>query len=130
MQQLTERQKDAAQRIYDVMIRFLEEYSNTDGFSSWRAEFREKGSRFPEDEVFERITEMQERVNLVLNQEYFDLHDHEIYDALCAFAGEGLTAVYRGKIGPGEQTGADGAAVWQEYEKALQRLNEIIERYV
>ena len=64
MYKLTDRQKDASKRIYDVLIWFLEEFRNSDGLSC-----------FCEDEAFERLTQMQERVQLILSQECFDLHD-------------------------------------------------------
>ena len=133
MTQMNERQKDAAKRCYDVLIWFLEEFSNTDGFNSWWLDFKEQGSQNPEDDIYERITQMEERVRLVIEQEYFDLHDHEIYDAFCEFAGEDLTNVYNGKVGYAYRFEADGESaptVWQDYEVARNRLNEIIERYV
>ena len=133
MTQLTERQKDAAKQIYDVLIWFLEEFSNTDGFNSWWLDFKEQGSQNPEDDIYERITQMEERVRLIIEQEYFDLHDHEIYDALCEFAGEDLTNVYNGKVGYAYRFETDGEStptVWQDYETARNRLNEIIERYI
>ncbi len=133
MAQLTERQKDAAKRVYDVLIWFLEEFSNTEGFNSWWLEFKEKGSAAPEDDIYERITGMEDRVRLVLNQEYFDLHDHEIYDALCEFVGEDLVDVYNGKISYAyrfEATAEDNPTVWDDYEKAMNKLNEIIERFI
>lgn len=129
MKQLTERQKDAAKRIYDVLIWSLDEFRNSDGLNSWWTEFRNRGTAYPEDDVYERITRYRERVGLVLNQEYFDLHDHEIYDALCEFAGEDLTDLYDYAF---RFEGDDKTAptVWQNYEKAMQQLNGIIERYV
>ncbi len=133
MKQLTDRQRDAAKRIYDVLIWFLEEFSNTDGFNSWWLEFKEKGSDDPEDDIYDRIAGMEDRVRLVLNQEYFDLHDHEIYDALCEFASEDLVDVYNGKVSYAyrfEAIPEDDPTTWDDYEKAMNKLNEIIERYV
>ena len=133
MFKLTERQKDAAKRIYDILIWFLEEFSNTDGFSSWWQEFKEQGVYDREEAIFERITRMEEKVRLVLNQEYFDLHDHDIYDEFCEFAGEDLVNVYNGKINCDYTFEADDEntpIIWQDYEKAMQHLNEIIERIV
>ena len=120
---LNDRQKSAAKRIYDTLIWFLEEYDNSDGFQSWRGEFRARGVADPEDAVYERLTRMEERVRLVLSQEYFDLHDQELYDELCEFAGVDLKRVYTGRLGSEDLT-----EIWQAYEVARQRLNEIIER--
>lgn len=133
MFQLTDRQKDAAKRIYDVLIWFLEEFSNTDGFHDWWMDFKNQSVRDPEDAVYERIARMEEKVRLVLSQEYFDLHDQDIYDEFCEFASEDLTNVYNGKISCACRFEADGEnepTVWQDYEKAMQRVNEIIERIV
>ena len=129
--QLSERQKDAAKRIYDVLIWFLEEFSNTNGFICWQEEFKEQEQEL-EDAVYERITQMEERVHLILEQEYFDLHDHEIYDALCEFACEDLPNIYLGKIRfpPHSEADDENTAVWQDYETARNRLNELIERYL
>ena len=133
MAQLTERQKDAVKRIYDILIWFLEEFSNTDGFNDWWLEFKDAGWKNPENAIYDRIAQMERKINLVLNQEYFDLHNHEIYDELCEFASEGLSNVYNGKVSYAYRFEADGEhdpTVWQDYEKAMQHLNEIIERYV
>ena len=128
---LTDRQKDAAKRIYDILIWFLEEFSNTDGFNSWWLELKDQGCRDPETAIYERITSMEEKVRLVLNQEYFDLYDQEIYEGFCEFASEDLTNVYEGKVSCAYRFEADGEndpKVWQDHERAMQRLNEIIER--
>lgn len=133
MTKLTERQKDAAKRIYDVLIRFLEEFNNTDGFKSWYLDFKEQGSQNPEDDTYERIKQMEEQAGLVLEQEYFDLHDHEIYDAFCEFFGEELQNLYERKDGYAccfEADGESDPAVWRDYEIARQHLNEIVERYI
>lgn len=74
---------------------------------------------------------MEEKVRLVLNQEYFDLYDQEIYEGFCEFASEDLTNVYEGKVSCAYRFEADGEndpKVWQDHERAMQRLNEIIER--
>ena len=133
MTQLTDRQKDAAKRIYDILIWFLEEFSHTEGFTDWLYEFKDKGWKKPENAVHDRIAEMERKVNLVLNQEYFDLHNHEIYDEFCEFASEDLINVYNDKIGFGyrfEAMDNGNPTTWDDYEKAMQRLNEIIERYI
>ena len=132
MQPLSDRQKDAAKRIYDVLTWFLEEFNNSDGFSSWWSDIALDGGKPSEDAVYERITQMEERIHLVLNQEYFDLFNHEIYDDFCEFASEDLEKVYVGKIGYGYRYEADEGhpSVWQDYEAARHRLNEIVERYI
>lgn len=76
---------------------------------------------------------MGEKVQLVLNQEYFDLHDQDIYDDFCEFANEDLIHVYDGKLRYAYRFEADGineSTAWQDYEKAMTRLNKIIERII
>ncbi len=133
MIQLTEKEKDAAKRIYDVLVWFLDAFKNSDGFNSWWNDYKEQENHDPEDAVFERITQMEERVQLVLDQEYFDLHDQEIYDEFCEFAGEDLPNVFFGKISRADKAEIAGACdpmIWQDYEKAMVRLNKIIERII
>ncbi len=133
MKQLNDRQKDAVKRVYDVLIWFLEEFRNTDGYNSWWLEFHDKGSKDPEADIYDRIGQMEDRVRLVINQEYFDLHDHEIYDAICEFASEDLVDVYEGKVSYAyrfEAQAENNPTTWDDYEKAMNKLNEIIERYV
>ena len=116
---LTERQKDAAKRIYDVLVWFLDEFNRTDGF-------HHGPDLAQEDSRFERVTRMEERVRLVLDQEYFDLHDEPIYAQLCAFAYEDMEDMYAGELG--EEWDLD--EVWQRYEKAMHRLNQMVEEYM
>ena len=131
--QLTDRQKDAAKRIYDVLIWFLEEFNNTDGFNDWWLEFKDQGEDSPEDCIYDRIAEMNNRINLVFEQEYFDLHNHEIYDEFGEFICEDLREAYTGKVSYAyrlEANGEDSPMLWQDYEKAMNRLNMIIDRYI
>ncbi len=129
MGNLTERQKNAVKRIYDVLIWFLEVFNNTDGFNNWWVEFHQKGSKNPEMDILERIDRMEDRVRLVMNQEFFDLHDLEIYDALLDYSCLELVDIYDGKTSYAYRFEAivDGnPSTWEDYEKALKKLNEII----
>ena len=122
MNGLTDRQKDAAKRVYDVLVWFLEEYSNSDGFRCWN-------EMLGEDEIFGVITEMKDKVSLVINQEYFDLHDNDIYSEFCEFSAEDLPDVYPAYIRDDANTDYI-RRIWHEYEQAMLRLNDIIERYI
>ena len=122
----------AGKRIYDVLIWFLEEFSNTDGFNNWWLEFHDNGSKDPENDIYERVDGMENQIRLVLNQEYFDLHNHEIYNELCEFASEDLINTYNGKVSYAYRFEAipdNNPTTLDDYVKAMNKLNEIIERY-
>lgn len=133
VERLNERQLAAAKRIYDIAIWFLEEFNNTDGFTSIEVDYRAAGYDDPKEARADRVDEMRRKVDLVISQEYFDLHDHEIYDDFCEFAAEDLLDIYNGKLDFGYRFGAhpEGShpTVWDDYEKAMQHLNQIVERY-
>lgn len=133
MKQLTDRQLSAAKRIYDVCIWFLNEFSNTDGFNSYWYEFQEKGSKEPEDDIYSYVEGLMEKVNLVLDQEYFDLRNCDIYNDLCEFVSEDLVDTYNGKLSYAYRFEAipDGHPTTSEdYGKAMAKLNAIIDKYL
>jgi len=132
VERLTERQLDAAKRIYDIMIWFLDEFNNTDGFNDWWYDFQNAGSENPESDIYDRVLDMRRKIELVISKEYFDLHDHEIYDDFCEFFYEDLDEIYNGKVSYAYRFEAipDGnPTTWDDYEKAMQHLNQIVERY-
>ena len=73
------------------------------------------------------------KVNLVLDQEYFDLRDTKIYEELCEFVSEDLVDIYAGKTSYAYRFEAvvDGNPTTSEdYNKAMIHLNSIIEAYI
>ena len=133
MTQLTERQKNAAKRIYDVCIWFLSEFSNTDGFNDYWYKFKDAGSTDPEEDIYELVQKKMDKVGMVLDQEYFDLHGHEIYDEFCEFASEELSDTYNGKLSYAYRFEAipDGHPTTSEdYDRAMKALNAIIDKYL
>ena len=73
------------------------------------------------------------KVNLVLDQEYFDLHDCDIYDELSEFVSQDLYNTYDGKISYAYRFEAipDGnPTTGEDYEKAMTKLNTIVCKYV
>lgn len=133
MNRLTERQIAAAKRIYDICIWFLEEFSKTDGFNDYWLDFSHKGSNDPESDIYEYIDVLLEKVFLVLNQEYFDLHNLEIYEELCEYVNEDLYDIFNGKVSYAYRFEApvDGnPSTSEDYNKATIRLNNIIKKYL
>lgn len=132
MTHLTDRQLSAVKRIYDMCIWFLYEFNNTDGFHDYWSKFKKNGSTDPEADIADFADELRAKVRLVLDQEYFDLHNCEIYGELCDFVYEDLMNIYDGKLSYGYRFEAivDGnPTLSDDYDKAMIRLNSIIEKY-
>ena len=78
---------------------------------------------------------MINEIGLVISQEYFDLHDHVLYDEFNEYFSEDLYNTFNGKVDSSYRFDAihedsSNASTWEDYEIARQRLNEIIERYI
>ena len=133
MQQLTDRQKAAAKRIFDICVWFLHEFDRSDGFNSYWYEFQAAGADNPESVIYEMVEDMLAKVHLVLDQEYFDLHNCPIYDELYEYVNEDLYETFNGKLSYAYRFEAipDGnPTTAEDYLKALTRLNEIIDKYI
>lgn len=133
MEKLTDRQKDAAKRIYDICIWFLDEFNHSNGFNDYWFQFADAGSNDPKEDILEKVETMWRKVELVLDQEYFDLHGCDIYDDLCEFIYEDLINTYDGKLDYAYRFEArvDGnPTTFEDYDRAMIRLNTIIEKYV
>ena len=75
---LTDRQKTAAKRIYDLCIWFLYEFERTDGFNDYWLKFKESGSKDPEMDIYSTVEDMIGKINMALDQEYFDLRGFDL----------------------------------------------------
>lgn len=77
---------------------------------------------------------MVNEVFLVYDQEYFDLHDHPIYDDFGEFLSEDLYETFSGKLSCAyrfEASPENGRpTVSQDYDKAMIKLNAIIDKYL
>ena len=133
MEKLTDRQKDAAKRIYDVCIWFLNEFDHSDGFNDYWSQFADAGSKDPQKDIRQKVELLWRKVELVLDQEYFDLRGCDIYDDFCEFIYEDLINTYDRKLDYGYRFEArtNGNAITHEdYDRAMIRLNTIIEKYI
>ena len=133
MGKLTERQITAVKKVYDICIWFLNEFSNTSGFNDYWYPLQDKGIKDPEEAIADMADEMHRKIELVLEQEYFDLRDTEIYNELCEFVSEDLIDIYDGKLSYAYrfEALADGnPTTSDDYDKAMIKLNGIIEKYV
>lgn len=133
MTHLTDRQLSAVKRIYDICIWFLHEFEQTDGFNDYWYQFSRNGSTDPENDIAELADSLIRKVELVLDQEYFDLHNCDIYDELCEFVSTDLIDTYDGKLSYAYrfEAIADGhPKTSEDYNKAIIRLNEIIAKCI
>ena len=133
MGKLTERQITAVKKVYDICIWFLTEFSNTDGFNDYWYTLQDKGVEDPEEAIADMADDMHRQIELVLDQEYFDLRDTDIYNELCEFVSDDLIDIYDGKVSYAYrfEAHADGNPTTSEdYDKAMIKLNGIIEKYV
>ena len=131
MTHLADRQLSAVKRIYDICIWFLHEFERSDGFNNYWHQFSQQGFTNPKSKIEELADGMLAKVKLVLDQEYFDLHECEIYDELCEFVSEDLINTYDGKLGDAYRFEAipDGnPTTAEDYDKATIRLKTIIEK--
>ena len=105
-------------RIYDICIWFLDQFYLTDGFNDYWYKFKDAGANNPEFEINNLVDSYMYKIFLVIKQEYFDLHDCDIYEGKVSYA-------YRFEAIP------DGNPTTSEdYSQAMNRLNSIIEKYI
>jgi transcriptional regulator with XRE-family HTH domain len=133
MKQLTDRQVTAVKKIYDSCVWFLNEFYNSDGFNDLWHKLVAEGVENPESAITEYVDNLHKKVNLIADQEFFDLRDTDIYNELCEFISDELEEIYYGKvsyaykfeaIASGQQNTAE------DYGNAMDKLNKIIEKYV
>ena len=134
MEEYAQLKIESIKRIYDAIIDFLEDFYNTDGFTGnlW-FEFVRKRSLNPERDIYEYAENKVNEVLLVLKKEYFYLHGTKVYTELCEYAENDLWETFYDKCGYAyrfEATGGDSPTTEEDYNKALKRINEIIEQYI
>ena len=130
---LTNAQLDSAKKIYDAFVEFLHEFDITGGFtnSMWN-NFEDMGSKDPEKDIYNYVDKLIEKINLVIRKEYFYLHDLPIYNDFIEFLNEDLYNTFEGKLSYAYRFEAisEGHPTTQEdYLKAMDKLNSIIEKY-
>lgn len=134
MKDLNSLQTESLKRIYDSIIDYLNDFNNTDGFTGtlWH-EFFDKGSKDPEHDIYDYAEDKMRIVQSIIQKEYFYLRDTEVYAAICEYADNDLYDIFEGKLSYGyrfEAQSNGNPTTIEDYNKALLRLNEIIEEYV
>lgn len=133
MVNLNSLQYESIKRIYDSVIDYLNDFYTTDGFTGglWY-KFEEKGSKNPEEDIYDYAMGKIKEVHIVFQKEYFYLRDTDVYAELCEYMDNDLYDIFDGKLSyayrfeaipDGNPTTAD------DYNKALNRINEIVEKY-
>jgi hypothetical protein len=130
---LNERQVTAVKKIYDICIWFLTEFECTHGFNDYWYTLKKEGIVNDKNDVIEFVDKMHGKIGLILDQEYFDLRDTDIYNELCEFVCDDLVDIYDGKLSCGYRYEAfeyEKDTTSDDYNKAMIKLNGIIEKYV
>lgn len=134
MTKLSDRQLTAAKKIYDAIIDFLNEFKDTEGFNAIWLDEKRRGNDDPVGAVYDYIEAKEKAIVVLLEKEFFDLRGTELYNELNEFVYGDLVDTYNEKVGfmyrfsfasddPGRRADED-------YYKAMEKLNTIIEKYI
>ena len=129
---LNELQIQSAKKVYDSIIEFLDIFEKTNGFNDLWFNIK-KEPEFREDKLWNIATKEHNKVILSFNKEYFYLKNTQIYKDLENFIYNDLYEIYDGKLKYAYRFEAqvDGNSTTDEdYNKALNLINEIIEKYI
>ncbi len=126
-------QMESLKRIYDAIIDYLYDFYKTDGFTGalWY-EFQNNGLKNPEPFIYDYAEDKVRRISLVVQKEYFYLHNMDVYSEIEEYVENDLYDIFDGKLEYAYRFEAvvDGNPTTEDdYNKALKRLNEIIEKY-
>lgn len=126
-------QIESLKRIYDAIIDYLHDFYITDGFTGalWY-EYVDKGYDNPENVIYDYAENKLRQVHIVVQKEYFYLRDTEVYREIEEYTDEDLYDIFNGKLSYAYRFEAlvDGnPTTIDDYNKAIKRLNEIVEKY-
>ena len=126
-------QMKSLNRVYDIIIEYLDDFCRTDGFTGglWH-EFTVEGCRNVEQKIYEYAEKLLHKVHLVIQKEYFYLRDIEVYSELLEYTENDLYDIFDGKLSYGYRYEAiveGNPTVADDYSKAFKKLSEIIEKY-
>ena len=134
MLNLNSLQYESLKRVYDSVIDYLNDFYNTDGFTGglWY-KFEKNGSKNPEEDIYDYAMDKIKVVHIVFQKEYFYLRDTDVYAELSEYMDNDLYDIFDGKLSYAYRFEAvpDGnPTTAEDYNKALNRLNEIVEKYI
>lgn len=139
--QTTERQKDSIKRIYDAVIVYLDFFEKTDGFNDLWHKIANmcQSSKEVESSLYDIAENQIRKIELILQQEYIELHRLDVYSELVEYVSDFLFDTFDGKLSYGYRFEAgvekvdgtrDTVTTYEDYTRALKRINEIIEPYM
>lgn len=133
MIEITDREKNALKRVYDSIIDFLYEFTETDGFETLMYDVEHQINSEISDAMYDTASEKLSNVYKTLKKEYFDLGKHKVYDELNEFITKYVYDMFDGKFawknGQMQVVKRDISAE-EEYEIAIEELNCLIEKYI
>lgn len=119
-------------RVYDAIIDFLYEFEKSNGFNDYWFDL-DIHPQSRESELYDMAVASVEKVELVLKKEYCFLGKTKIYIELMDFVYNDLYDIFDGKLSYAYRFEAivDGnPTTSDDYYKTLNKINEIIEKYV
>lgn len=108
------------------------EFRRTDGFYDYWEKYYPIAQKNTEHRLYECVHEKVEQLFLLLDKEYFELGEHEIYGKLCEYVSDKIYATFDGKLSYGYrfEALADGNPTTDEdYDKAMKGIKEIIDMF-
>ena len=139
-----ERTLDSLKKIYDVIIEFLHEFKETDGFTMYWNDIEhqvvindlEYNPQIIENNLYNMVEDKVRSLELTLQKEYIILHKYEIFNKLedyiyniwDIFDGK-LNPIYRFEAGVENIDGSHDPTTYEDYEVALNNINDIMSEY-
>ncbi|MCR5483346.1 MAG: hypothetical protein K6E99_02940 [Bacilli bacterium] len=129
---LTDLQLQSFKKVYDSILDFLDEFNESDGFNDlW---FEVEGD--PNDKkglIWDVVNKKHEGVMKTLNKEYFYLKNTALYEELENYIYNDMYDIYETKkldyAYRFEALGTDQPTTQDDYTKALNKINEIVNKY-
>ena len=135
MSEINDIKINSIKRIYDAIIEYLDYFYNTDGYNDLWECFENNGVNKEdiEDKLYAGAIEELEEVILCYKKERMILKNTEIYDELGKFIYNDLNEIFDGKLEYAYRFEAnfnDNPTTTDDYNKASNKLDEIIDKYI
>ena len=130
---------DSLKRIYDAVIIYLDDFDTSFGFNMYWQELKDKGydDAVIQNEIDGMASDKLHQVEIVLLQEYLILHrlniykklEDYIYSDLCELWDGKTSYAYRFECTVENENGKKEPSAHEEYEIALNTINEMMSEY-
>lgn len=128
---LTDSQLQSLKRVYDEIIEFLTDFYYSDGFIWLKGSYHDK---------YDQIEVKLRRIEVQLQKEYFYLGKTILFEELEEYYETDLYNLFEEKLDPSYRIGSTrielyesegiDTSVWHDYNVALDRINEITNKYI